>query len=182
MTHPIEKIIDDNSIPYAYAYMTKARDSIYGHMEIILRFTSPQHYSRPDGVIKITCQIGSDDPSCGGREAPYAQTYGFDPRYGKGSLPELEQAVKMMRKIERSLNVANKRMGRPTTFAMFAHRVILASGMKHMIAESFDGWANGGLMRDKELYTVGAKSLERLEVMEESLIAAFCTRLDTEEA
>lgn len=179
MKHPIDELIDDHKQAYAYARLQQDRGSDYGHMyvEIFLPSSGEYSYRRPDGTIKISCQIGSD---INGDEAmffkPYAWRYGFDNRFGDGTLDELETAVKTMRKIKQRMDKLYQEIGNPETFADFSQRILIAAGIKSIITEPMLGWGNGGNMSEKELFRVGPGSASRLREMENELITVFSAR------
>lgn len=165
------KAIIDGKEPYAYAFMT--REHGYGHMNVRIRLTEPQWSSRRPGSIMVSCQIGGDPDYKPHHEAPYAQRYGFDSENDQADLASLEQAVKMMKKIGKYLDKCHEANGNPDTYAEFCQRIVRGSGVKSLITETFEGWTNGGLMVEKDLFTVGGDSRDRLVAMEKNLIQAF---------
>ena len=173
----IDALIDDTTKMYAYAFLQRDRGSVYGHMYVEIRLPKSHEYSykRPDGSIKISCQIGTD----GAREAmfmkPYAERYGFDARHGDGTLDELEVAVKVMRKIKKGLDALYNTFGEAKNFADYCQRILTAAGVKNLIVEP-DGWANIGNLSEKLLVSVGPSSSYQLGEMENTLIAYFNQR------
>ena len=170
--HPVDVIIDNNEKSYAYSYISKDRD--YGKMVVGISLTGNQYLSRPDGQIKISCQIGSTFDSGDQRERTYAWNYGFDARYGKGSLKELEQAVKIMRKIERHMDKMFEEYGEAVNFADYCQRVLIGANVKTLLSTNCGGWAVGGSLRDTcDIVLVGSSSMNELRNMEKSLVDAF---------
>lgn len=168
--NPIDTIIDDCTKSYAYAFMREEHG--YGHMMVNIHLTGKNEYSRPDGVVGISCQIGSTYGGDQTRET-YCWNYGFDARHGKGSLVELEEAVKVMRKIARKMQQMYDQFGAPKNYADYCQRVLLSAGVKTLIAEPGDGWAHGGQMQHKSLLCVGYESMRKLEQMETALVERF---------
>lgn len=165
------KAIIGGKEPYAYAFMT--REHGYGHMNVRIRLAESEWSSRRPGSIMVSCQIGGDPDYKPHHEAPYAQRYGFDSENDQADLASLESAVKMMKKIGKYMDKCYEANGNSDCYAEFCHRVVRGSGAKSLITEPHDGWANGGVMADKDLFTVGGDSRDRLAEMEKNLIQAF---------
>lgn len=174
MSNFIDTLIDGKA-SYAYAFMT--RDRNYGHMTVNIRMAAPEYGWRKNGVIKISCQIGSDGTYDRQSEEPYAISYGLSSQYDSIQLEELEAGVKLMRKIGRHMDKMCLENGEPDGYADFCQRVLVGSGVSAMIVEPGQGWANGGLMRDKQLLLVGAASRKKLVEMENALIGAFSRKV-----
>lgn len=168
----IQSILDDNSVIYAHAYLTKPNYG-YAHMHIDIHLQGKNYLSRPDGVVRVSCQIGGEGEFS---QRPYAENVGYDRRYGDGSLEELEQAVKVMRKIQKKLDELYDQLGQPTCFADFAQRCLLGSGAKWLIANPHN-WTNGALDPEQmEAFTIGSESRRRLDQMEQELITVFARK------
>lgn len=175
ITHQqIKSIIDDIEQPYAYAYLTQGGSSDYGHMivEIALPKSKEYSYRRPDGVLKISCQIGSSDASDRSVPSfwkPYAWHLGFDARNGDGELDELEVAVKMLRRIHKYQNKTDF----SETFSEWCQRALVGAGVKHLITEGrfwLGSWRN---VEGGDLTQVGTASAHMLNTMENALIGKF---------
>lgn len=166
----IDAVIDDSTKSYAYAWLEKSHG--YGHMNVVIMLAGDSAYRRPEGAIKITCQIGGDGDQS---KRVYAQRFGFDQRYGHGSLEELELAVKMMRKIHKHMDKMYAEYGSAPTHADFCQRILLGAGVKQLIVEP-NHWAGGGAMRDKHMVGVGVASSYRLAAMEKELLQSFAAR------
>lgn len=169
MKTAIDSIIDGKDA-YGYAFMTSEYG--YGHMTVNIRGEAPAYGYRKNGVIKVTCQIGSSDYAEQNAK-PYAIKHGFDSQDSCIDAAELEVAVKLLRKIQKYLDKVEAINGYADDYAEFCHRVIVGSGVKHLITESGDGWASGGRIDEKQLYAVGGKSRARLVAMEAALIGRF---------
>jgi len=163
----IDAVIDNNTESYAYAWLERSHG--YGHMNVIISLAGKNEYRRPEGCIKISSQIGGEGEQS---ERIYAERFGFDQRYGHGSLEELEAGVKIMRKIEKRMKEMYETYGMPKTHAEFCQRILVASGAKQLIVEP-NHWANGSAMRDKEMVVVSAASAYKLEQMEKELLSFF---------
>lgn len=165
----IDALIDDHNTSYAYAWLEKSHG--YGHMIIQINMVKTGEYSyrRPDGVIKISCQIGGEGDRC---SRTYAERYGFDARMGDGTLNELEAAVTIMRKIERYMRKMYEENGSAPSYANYCQRVLNGAGVKHLILSPFH-WSQGGNKRDMDLVSVGSSSAHRLDLMEKELLCVF---------
>lgn len=172
MPNAIESIIDSNST-YAYAFMTRDRE--YGHMSVNIRLGEPE-FGRNVGKLAITCQIGSYDGNFEQSSKTYAWSFGLNSHGDALKLPELERAVKIMKKVDRYLTKIEAEYGQPKSYAEHCQRILLGSGVTALITEPNDGWANGGLMADKKLFTIGARSMCRLIEMEANLCTAFARK------
>ena len=174
MPNQIDTIIDGKET-YAYAYITKSAG--YAHMIVDIRQKQQQYSWRDPGMVKITCQVGSNgdyDRQC---IEPYAVKHGFNSRGECISLEELVAATKIMKKIDKYLDACMVGRGFGTAdYAEYCQRVIVGSGAKWLIAEPFEGMVNGSRMAEKDLIKVGPDSLIRLALMKDTLVNIFARK------
>lgn len=172
MSHnEIDAIIDDRTKSYAVAWLEQSHG--YGHMNVVIHLPAATEYSwRPECVIKVTCQIGGETRET---HKPYCQKWGLETRFSNSpiSVEEIEMAAKLMRKIQRKLDSMNESTGFSDEYAELCQRVLIASGVKHLIAEP-TYWANGGRLPDKKLLKAGSSdSMLWLIKAERALIERF---------
>lgn len=171
--HVIDAAIDDTSTSYAYAWLERSHG--YGHMNVNIRFAGPG-YNRPGGCIKVTCQIGSGYEDSEQAHTIYCEKYGFDQDMGNGSLEDLENAIKVMRRIKKHLGKMYDTYGNAKSYAEYCQRILMGAGVKKLIADRDGFTRTSGMMRDKHMSNVGSQSLEALENMQSHLLAAFPKR------
>lgn len=168
----IQSVLDDDQISYAYAWLESSHG--YGHMNVMICMAAGKdRYRRPEGGIKISCQIGGGDSSSldDFHKKPYAVRYGFDQRYGSGTLDELEAAIKVMRKIQKGLDLMESMLGEPKDYSEFCQRVLIHSGAKYLIWSEW--WNQSGSLTDRAHCKVGAESMSALIAMEREMLKVY---------